>query len=75
VLSHEGGYDATLAPFCALAIFEQLSGLQAAMPADGNPFARTGVEANKYERLMPHQNEVIEMAEGLLESLYEAHSS
>ena len=75
VLSHEGGYDATLAPFCALAIFEQLSGIKSTMPADGNPFARTGVEANKYQKLMPHQDECIEKAEMLLESLYKACSS
>jgi acetoin utilization deacetylase AcuC-like enzyme len=70
VLSHEGGYDATLAPFCALAIFEELSGITSSMPSDANPFDRSGGELNKYQRLMPHQNECIEEAEKLLDALY-----
>lgn len=72
VLSHEGGYDATLAPFCALAIFEELSGVKSSMPDGANPFERPGAELNKYQRLMPHQNECIEDAEKLLRTLDKA---
>lgn len=74
VLSHEGGYDTTLAPFCALAIFEELSGIKADMPKDGNPFwnVSSGSVLNKYESLLPHQDECIRNAERGLEALYRA---
>lgn len=74
VLSHEGGYDATLAPFCALAIFEELTGVKADMPKGGNPFASASGDGalNKYQKLLPHQDECIQSAEKLLEVLYRA---
>ena len=72
VLSHEGGYDATLAPFCALAIFEELSGVKSSIPEDGNPFSRPGMEPNKYQQLMPHQSDCIKDAEKLLAVLDKA---
>jgi len=72
VLSHEGGYDATLAPFCALAIFEELSGVRAGMSKGGNPFASGGRPLDKYQKLLPHQDECIKSAEKLLGVLYRA---
>ncbi len=72
VLIHEGGYDATLAPFCALAIFEELTGVKANMAKGGNPFASGDGALNKYQKLLPHQDECIQSAEKLLEVLYRA---
>ena len=74
VLVHEGGYDATLAPFCALAIFEELTGVKANMSKGGNPFVSASGDGalNKYQKLLPHQDECIQSAEKLLEVLYRA---
>lgn len=69
VLSHEGGYDPTLAPFCALAIFEELTGVKADMPKGGNPFSSDNKELNKYQKLLPHQDECICESERLVETL------
>lgn len=77
VLSHEGGYDATMAPFCALAIFEELSGVKSSMPDSGNPFLSVSRETglNRYQQLMPHQDDYIKEAEKLLQTLYDAEIS
>lgn len=64
-LTHEGGYDATQAPFCALAIFEQLSGISSNLK-DENPFVSTVVEGIDYQALQPHQEVYIQRAEALL---------
>lgn len=74
VMSHEGGYDATLAPFCALTIFEELSGITSSMPDSDNPFlsAAGRSDTNKYQQLMPHQEEYIISSEKLLQNLYNA---
>ncbi len=64
VMTHEGGYDPTTAPFCALAIMEQLSGVRTEAR---DPFRELDEHAlSDYQVLMPHQDDVIKQAEGFL---------
>lgn len=64
VMTHEGGYDLTTAPFCALAILEQMSGVRTAAR---DPFRELDEHAlTDYQVLMPHQDDVIKQAEALL---------
>lgn len=72
VMSHEGGYDATLAPFCALSIFEQMSGIKPGIPEGGNPFTAASGGGSQYDKLQPHQHVYIESAEALLKNLEQA---
>ncbi|HUH38893.1 MAG TPA: class II histone deacetylase [Spongiibacteraceae bacterium] len=71
VLSHEGGYDPTVTPFLALAIFEELSGLSSAVRAEDNPFEGpyTGFLVDEYQALSAHQDTFIQRAETLLQLL------
>lgn len=68
VLSHEGGYDPTVSPFFALAIFEELSGQKSSLGADDNPFEGpyTGFVVKDYQELNSQQEEFIRKAESLL---------
>jgi acetoin utilization deacetylase AcuC-like enzyme len=58
VLSHEGGYHAPTAPFLALPIFEELSGVSSGIP---NPVAERAVGQLAWA-LLPHQAAAIESA-------------
>ena len=65
VMTHEGGYDATAAPLCALAIIEQMTGLRTEVR---DPFGELSEDRlTDYQALMPHQDAVIGQAEALLE--------
>ena len=65
VMTHEGGYDLSAAPFCALAIMEEMTGVRTAV---SDPFGELREDAlTDYQLLLPHQNRVIEQAEALLE--------
>lgn len=70
VLSHEGGYEPTMAPFCAHAIFEELSGFRPALPVAGNPLEQQwNMLGADYQALQPHQEPYIQRAEALLRYL------
>ena len=58
VLSHEGGYHAPSAPFLALPIFEELSGVPAGI---ANPVADRAVGQPAFA-LLPHQAAAVEAA-------------
>ena len=68
VFSHEGGYEPTLTPFLALAIFEELSGLKSNVTQADNPFESpyTGFIVDEYQQLSSQQDEFIQRAESLL---------
>lgn len=64
VMTHEGGYDLTMAPFCTLAILEEMSGVRTTVT---DPFGELREDAlTDYQKLLPHQNAVINQAEALL---------
>ena len=65
VMSHEGGYDPTVSPFLALAIFEELSGIKSSVGASDNPFEGpyTGFVVDQYQALNSQQDEFIRRAE------------
>lgn len=64
VMTHEGGYDPSAAPFCVLAIVEEMSGTSTGI---ASPFGTLNEEAlTDYQRLQPHQDTVIRQAEALL---------
>jgi acetoin utilization deacetylase AcuC-like enzyme len=68
VLTQEGGYEPTMVPFCALAVFEQLSGIRTSVvdPFMGVP---KGEAPTDHQALQPHQEVVIGKAENLLAGL------
>jgi acetoin utilization deacetylase AcuC-like enzyme len=72
VMSHEGGYDPTMVPFCAHAIFEELSGLQPERPIALDPLERpleeqqAAMSVDRYQVLQPHQEAFIQCAEKVL---------
>src|SRR5690606_29793962 len=61
-MSHEGGYEPTATPFCALAIIEAMSEIRTGVP-DASGEAREDAD---HQRLQQHQEAVIEQAEALL---------
>ncbi|MDY0067969.1 MAG: class II histone deacetylase [Steroidobacteraceae bacterium] len=64
VMTHEGGYDPSATPFCALAIMEEMSGIRTPVK---DPFGELREDAlTDYQRLLPHQDDVIRQAEALL---------
>lgn len=64
VMTHEGGYDPSAAPFCVLAIVEEMSGTSTGI---ASPFGTLNEEAlTDYQQLQPHQDAVIRQAEALL---------
>jgi acetoin utilization deacetylase AcuC-like enzyme len=62
VLCHEGGYSKAYAPFCGLAIVEELSGVATGVEDPFLPFL-AGMSG---QDLQPHQEEAIRAAEALL---------
>jgi acetoin utilization deacetylase AcuC-like enzyme len=64
-MTHEGGYHTGLAPFCGLAVMEQLSGLRTEVedPWEG-PIGSMGWQA-----LQPHQEAAIEAAAAYVEDV------
>lgn len=70
VFSHEGGYEPTMAPFCAHAIFEELSGLSPRIPVSGSLLEQQwNILVAPYQALQPHQEPFIQRAEALLSLL------
>ena len=64
VMVHEGGYEPTAAPFCALAIIEEMSGIKSRIPAGGDPFETSfGALTSAYQPLQEHQARFIERAQ------------
>ena len=64
VMTHEGGYEPTATPFCALALMEAMSGIRTEVR---DPFGEIREESlGDHQRLQPHQETVIEQAEALL---------
>ena len=64
VMTHEGGYDPTVAPFCALAILEAMTGVRTGVQG---PYEQLREEMlTDHQRLQPHQDAVIGQAEALL---------
>ena len=68
VLSHEGGYDPTMTPFLALAIFEELSGLKSRITKEDNPFEGpyTGFIVEEHQKLSEQQDQFLQRAESML---------
>jgi acetoin utilization deacetylase AcuC-like enzyme len=63
VMTHEGGYDPSAAPFCALAIMEEMTGTRTDVR---DPFGALQEDAlTDYQRLLPHQDAVIGQAEAI----------
>jgi acetoin utilization deacetylase AcuC-like enzyme len=62
VVVHEGGYAPSYAPFCALAVLEELSGVRTAVE---DPFLAI-FEGYGYQELQPHQEAVIAALESAL---------
>ncbi len=65
VAIHEGGYSPAYAPYCGLAVLEELAGIRT--PAD-DPFLPI-FEGYGYQELQPQQEAVIAEVERLLEEL------
>lgn len=64
VMAHEGGYDPTITPFCALRIMEELSGVRSAATPQDNPLEATwGLLNADYQQLQPYQEDYIRRAE------------
>ncbi len=67
VMTHEGGYEPSMAPFHVLAIIEQMSGVRTAV---NEPFAQLREDTlADYQLLLPHQDQVIRQAEALVARL------
>ena len=63
MMTHEGGYSATYAPFCGLFVLQELSGVTKL----SDPFAH----GNDYpgQELQPHQRAIVDKARELLKNL------
>lgn len=67
VMIHEGGYEPTTAPFCALAIIEELSGISTRVPAGGDPIEKSfGLLVAPYQPLQEHQEVFIKRARDMM---------
>jgi acetoin utilization deacetylase AcuC-like enzyme len=65
VMSHEGGYSAMYAPYCGLAVLEEMSGHRTGVEDPWGPhIAQWGQQA-----LQPHQSAAIDAAAGLLDRI------
>jgi acetoin utilization deacetylase AcuC-like enzyme len=64
VVIHEGGYAPAYAPYCGLAVLEELSGIRTAVE---DPFLPI-FEGYSYQELQPHQEAVIAEVAKLLEA-------
>jgi acetoin utilization deacetylase AcuC-like enzyme len=58
VLSHEGGYHTGIVPFCALAVFEELSGIRTEVEDPFHPL----VASSPWQALQPHQEAAVDAA-------------
>lgn len=68
---HEGGYEPTTAPFCALAIIEQLSGITTQVTNDGDPIERSfGSLVKPYQAIQSHQKEFINRAQQTIKEFW-----
>lgn len=65
VMSHEGGYSATYAPYCGLAVLEEMSGIRTHVE---DPWAPLMAEWGQ-QSLQPHESAAIDAAAGLLDSI------
>ena len=64
---HEGGYEPTTTPFCALAIIEELSGISTAVTDNGDPISKSfGLLVEPYQAIQPHQQEFIKRAQQVI---------
>lgn len=64
VMIHEGGYEPTTAPFCALAIIEELSGISTRLPAGEDPIEKSfALLVAPYQVLQEHQAVFIKRAQ------------
>jgi acetoin utilization deacetylase AcuC-like enzyme len=63
MMTHEGGYSASYAPFCGLYVLQELIGVTKLV----DPFAH----GNNYpgQDLQPHQKEIVDKARALLTNL------
>lgn len=61
LMSHEGGYSAMYAPYCGLAVLEEMSGIRTHVDDPWEPHALWG-----QQDLQPHQASMIEDAASLL---------
>ena len=62
MMSHEGGYSAMYAPYCGLAVLEELAGMRTHVQ---DPWLPAMAEWGQQD-LQPHQNAAIDAATGLL---------
>jgi acetoin utilization deacetylase AcuC-like enzyme len=67
VMTHEGGYNASTVPFFGLAVMEQLSGIKTGVE---DPFLEM-FQALGGQKLLPHQEEVVQQAELIVEQMYQ----
>jgi acetoin utilization deacetylase AcuC-like enzyme len=65
VLSHEGGYSPWQAPYCGLAVLEELSGVRTAITDPFLPMIRDWAQ----QELQPHQSQAIDTAAALLKNI------
>jgi acetoin utilization deacetylase AcuC-like enzyme len=65
VMSHEGGYSAMYAPYCGLAVLEELSGHRTDIDDPWGP----NISAWGHQALQPHQDSAIAAAVGLLDAI------
>ena len=66
VVIHEGGYTPAYAPYCGLAVLEELAGVRTAVE---DPFLPI-FEGYAYQELQPHQEAVIAEVAQLAPSEY-----
>jgi acetoin utilization deacetylase AcuC-like enzyme len=65
MMSHEGGYSATYAPYCGLAVLEEMSGIRTHV---NDPWAPLMADWGQ-QGLQPHQSAAIDAAAALLDSI------
>ncbi|HKM27028.1 MAG TPA: class II histone deacetylase [Thiopseudomonas sp.] len=67
VMVHEGGYEPTTAPFCALAIIEELSGISTRVPVGKDPIEMSyGQLVGPYQDLQEHQEAFVKRAQDMM---------
>ena len=64
LMSHEGGYSAMYAPYCGLAVLEEMSGIRTPVTDPWLPHAQWG-----QQELQPHQSDMIETAAALVDGI------
>jgi hypothetical protein len=61
-MSHEGGYTAMYAPYCGLAVLEEMTGIKTHID---DPWAPLMIEWGQ-QGLQPHQRAAVDRAAGLV---------